>query len=163
MRLITSNFYELPKIHKSRLVTNAIKKQNSDIIRINEPQDLKVRPVVGGSKCPTRKLSELTSTLLWPFLKHVKNFIKEGIGYLNKCDKNTDGNTVTATFDVTGIYTNIPHIFGLEAVRFFLSKYEKDIHSRFNIPFFQNQLILYWKITLASLTMNTFYNSRVLC
>ena len=34
-----------------------------------------------------------------------------------------------------GLYTNIPHTFGLEAVSYFLLKYEQDIHSRFNIPF----------------------------
>ena len=43
----TSNFYGLPKIHKSRLITNAIKEQNSEVVSINEPQDLKVRPVAG--------------------------------------------------------------------------------------------------------------------
>ena len=55
----TSNFYGLLKIHKSQLTTNAIKEQNSEVISINEQQDFKVRPIVGGSKCPTRKLSEL--------------------------------------------------------------------------------------------------------
>ena len=50
----TSIFYGLPKIHKSQLTTNGIS--------INEPQDLKVRPIVGGPKCLTRKLSELTDT-----------------------------------------------------------------------------------------------------
>ena len=50
---ITSNFYGLPKIHKSQLITNAIKEQNSEVVSINEPQDVKVRPIVGGPKCPT--------------------------------------------------------------------------------------------------------------
>ena len=43
----TSNFYGLPKIHKSQLITNAIKEQNSEVVSINEPQELKVRPIVG--------------------------------------------------------------------------------------------------------------------
>ena len=57
----TSNFYGLPKIHKSQLITNAIKEQNSEVVSI------KVRPIVGGPKCPTRKLSELIYTLSKPF------------------------------------------------------------------------------------------------
>ena len=84
----TSNFYGLPKIHKSQLITNAIKEQNSEVVSINEPQDLKVRPIVGGPKCPTRKLSELIDTLLKPFLKHVKSYIRDSI-----CDRNTNGST----------------------------------------------------------------------
>ena len=38
----TSNFYELLKIHKSQLITNAIKEQNSEVVSINEPQDVKI-------------------------------------------------------------------------------------------------------------------------
>ena len=131
----TSNFYGLPKIHKSQLITNAIKEQNSEVVSINEPQDLKVRPIVGGPKCPTRKLSELIDALLKPFLKHVKSYIRDSIDFLNKWDRNTDGNTVIATFDVVGLYTNIPHTFGMEAVRYFLLKLKEDNHLRFNIPF----------------------------
>ena len=31
----TSNFYGLPKIHRSQLITNAIKEQNSEVVSIN--------------------------------------------------------------------------------------------------------------------------------
>ena len=55
----TSNFYGLPKIHKSRLITNAIKEQNSKVVNIKELKDLKARPIVGGPRCSIRKLSEL--------------------------------------------------------------------------------------------------------
>ena len=87
------------------------------ILKSNEPQDLKVRPIVRGPKCPTRKLSELIDALFKPFLKHVKSYIRDSTGFLNKCDRYTDGSTVFATFDVVGLYTNIPHIFGIEAVK----------------------------------------------
>ena len=79
----TSIIYGLPKIHKSQLITNAIKEQNSEVVSINESQDLKVRPIVGGPKCPTRKLSELIDALLKPFLKHVKSYIRDSIDFLN--------------------------------------------------------------------------------
>ena len=35
----TSNFYGLPKIHKSRFIPNAVKKQNSEVVSIIKPQD----------------------------------------------------------------------------------------------------------------------------
>ena len=80
----TSNFFGLPnKIHKSRLITNVIK----EVVDINEPQDLTVRPIVRGPNCPNRKLSELIDTSLKPFLKHVKSYIRDSIDFLNKFDK----------------------------------------------------------------------------
>ena len=51
-----SNFYDLPKIYKSVIIESAINSQNSEIIQIFEPNDLKLRPILGGPKCPTRKL-----------------------------------------------------------------------------------------------------------
>ena len=38
-----SNFYGLPKIHKSKLIQNAIKKQQKEYIHIIEPSDLKTK------------------------------------------------------------------------------------------------------------------------
>ena len=48
------------------------------------------------------------------------------------------------TFDVVGVYTNIPNTFNLELVRYFLLKYDENIHQRFNIPFIleSNDVIL---------------------
>ena len=54
-------------MHKSQLIINVIKEQTSEVISINEPQELKVRPIVGGPKWPTRKLSELIDALLKPY------------------------------------------------------------------------------------------------
>ena len=88
----TRNFYGLPKIHKSQLITNVTKEKNSEVVCINVPQNLKVRPIVAGPKCPNRKLSEFIEALLKPFLKHVKSYIRNSIDFLNKCDRNTYGN-----------------------------------------------------------------------
>ena len=46
----TSNFYGLPKIHKSKLIQNAIKEQQKEYVHITEPTDLKLRPIVADLK-----------------------------------------------------------------------------------------------------------------
>ena len=51
-----SNFYRLPKIHKSMIIESAIITENSEIIQIFEPNYLKLRLIVGSPKCLTRKL-----------------------------------------------------------------------------------------------------------
>ena len=78
-----SSFYGLPKIHKSMIIESAIKTQNSEIIEIFEPNDLKLRPIVGGPECLTRKLSQLIDILLKPFLKHIKTFIRASLDFFN--------------------------------------------------------------------------------
>ena len=67
---ITSNFYGLPKIHKSTMIAEAIKNQNCDCINLLEPDDLKLRPIVAGPNCPTRPLSNLIEvTLVFRWVK----------------------------------------------------------------------------------------------
>ena len=60
----TSNFYGRPKILKSEIVHKAIKEQNKELITILEPKDLKLRPIVGGTKCPHRRLSNFLDLIL---------------------------------------------------------------------------------------------------
>ena len=123
-------------------------------------QDLKVIPIAGGPKCSTRKLSELIDASSKPFLKHTKRCIRDSVEFLDKCDRNTDGNAAIATFDVVGLYTNIQHTFGLKALTYFLSIYEEDIYPWFNITFILESIDFIFKKTLVYLTMNTVYSSR---
>ena len=41
------------------VIESTIKTQNSEIIEIFEPNDIKLRHIVGGPKCPARKQSQL--------------------------------------------------------------------------------------------------------
>ena len=104
------------------IIEFAINTQNSDTIEIFEPNDLKLRPIVGGPKCPTRKLSQLIDILLKPFLKHIKSFIFHSLDFLNQCPKDVDEDTEIVTFHVISLYISIPHEFGLEAIDHFLTK-----------------------------------------
>ena len=131
----TSNFYGLPKIHKSELIEKAIKLQKNTYIEQTEPEDLKIRPIVGGPKCPTKNLSSFIDTILKPFLKHIKSYIRDSVDFLNKCQREVDINTKIATFDVVSLYTNIPHEFGLEALDYYLTNYPEDLNPKFNKNF----------------------------
>ena len=62
--LSTSNFYGLPKVHKSKQINEAIQQQNNEYIEIYEPDSFTVRPIVGGPNCPTRPLSQLIDIIL---------------------------------------------------------------------------------------------------
>ena len=45
--------------------------------------------------------------------------MRDGIDFVNKCDRNTYRNAVIATFDAVGLYINIANSFRLEADRYF--------------------------------------------
>ena len=73
---------------------------NSEIIEIFELNDLKLRPIVGAPKCPTRKLSQLIDILLKPFLKYIKSFIRDSLDLLNKCPRDIHEDPEIVMFDV---------------------------------------------------------------
>ena len=126
----TSNFYGLPKIHKSKLIQNAIKEQQKEYVHIIEPSDLKLRPIVAGPICPTRPLSNLIDILLKPFLLHVKSYVKDNLDFLSKCLRENYEDMLQVTSDVVNLYTNIPHTFELEALNYWLENHPERLNAR---------------------------------
>ena len=53
-----SNFYVLPKVHKSSMITNEIRKRRSEYIHMSYPSDLKSRPINGDIKSVTQGLCD---------------------------------------------------------------------------------------------------------
>lgn len=74
-----SVFYGLPKIHKSKIIGEAIKIQNSDYITCLKPEDLTFRPIVGGPKSPTQR--QLLDILLKPLLHRGEEFCERRLGF----------------------------------------------------------------------------------
>ena len=113
-----SNFHCLPKFYKSKVIQEAIQVQNSEYIKIYEPSDLTLRPIVTGPNCPTCRLSNLVDILLKPFLIHIKSYIKDNLHFLAKCSRENKWDTILTTFDVWGLHSNIPHEYGLKAIEY---------------------------------------------
>ena len=63
----TSNFYKLPKAHKSKQISETIQQQNKEYIQIHKPDDLTVRQTVSGPNFPTRTLCQLIDIIFKPF------------------------------------------------------------------------------------------------
>ena len=51
--------------------------------------------------------------------------------FLNKSPKDVNKDTEIVTFDLISLYTSISHEFGLEAIDYFLTKCQEDLHPRF--------------------------------
>ena len=111
---LTSNFYGLPKVHKSKQITEAIQQRNNEYIEIHEPDDLTVRQIVGGPNCPARLLSHLIDIILKAFLIHIKSYVKDNLDFLRKCSRKNNDSTTLATFNVKSLYKSIPIIMALK-------------------------------------------------
>ena len=116
----TSNMYGLPKIHKSQEIKDKVKKHPGNCITVTHPSDLTMRPIIAGHSSVTSRLGDFLDTLLRPYLKVVKSYIRDDIDFLTKIPRETDEKKVLATFDITSMYTNINNDLGYEAIRFWL-------------------------------------------
>lgn len=121
----TSNFYGLPKVHKSNIIKLAVEQQKSEIITVWRPQDLKLRPIVAGPVCPTHRLSNLIDVLLQPMIPSVKAWVRDDLHILSKLPTFVEDDYEFATFDVEALYTNINHELGLQAVKYWLMNERK--------------------------------------
>ena len=128
----TSNFYGLGKVHKSKQINEATEQQNNEYIEIHEPDDLTVRPIVGGPNCPTRPFSQLINIILKLFLIYIKSYVKDNLNFLRKCSRKNNDTTALATFDVKSLDTSIPHDYDLEAISFWIEKHPDSVHSKYS-------------------------------
>ena len=92
----TQQLYFLKKIHKNPVA---------------------VRPIVSGCDGPTERVSELIDHILQPFVPEIKSYIRDSKQMIQTMEQTTvPQNSILATIDVKGLYLNIPHREGIEAV-----------------------------------------------
>uniref|UniRef100_A0A8C5WDY6 Reverse transcriptase domain-containing protein n=1 Tax=Leptobrachium leishanense TaxID=445787 RepID=A0A8C5WDY6_9ANUR len=95
----TPTFYLLPKIHKNR----------------TEPPG---RPIVAGINSITSNLSEYVDKILQPIVKKIRSYTKDTMDMLQKLkEAYWDRDCILVVCDVNALYSNIPHIKGVEIVK----------------------------------------------
>lgn len=107
-----ANFYILPKIHKN----------------LEKPPG---RPIMSANNHITERLSEYVDLHLKPHVQKTKAYIKDTNHFIETI-KHLDlpkGSRII-TYDVTALYTNIPHEEGTEAIYNFMQNYETETKSK---------------------------------
>ena len=130
-----ANFYGLPKIHKSRQITDATAEQRSDLIICETPIDLKFRPIVAGQNCPTNNLSKLLDRLLRPYVKKVKFRIQDTWEFLRRLPQTAKTGDFSVTADITSLYTNISTDNGEVAIKYYYEQNPGLLPARFTEDF----------------------------
>ena len=109
-------FYVLPKINKSKEIINTITKSNREYIEMSPSHNLKGRLILAPVS-PTRRLSEFLNALLKPFISALSTYVKDDWDFLRKLPyEPLEKESRLYSCDVVSLYTNIPHILGLEAI-----------------------------------------------
>ena len=135
-----SQFYGLPKVHKSNAIKLECTQTKNYIVEMDEVDDLKLRPIIAGPICQTSRLSNLIDILLKPLVKHVPSFLKDTTDFLRHLPKTIPEHTILASFDVESLYSNICHTLGLEAVKYWLDNFNHEIPGRFTTKFILDSL-----------------------
>ncbi|MEW8548114.1 MAG: hypothetical protein AB2693_31815, partial [Candidatus Thiodiazotropha sp.] len=131
-----SNFYGLPKIHKSSKIKEACQSgEKLNYVKIEPPENLLFRPIVAGPSCETHRLSNLVDILLKPYVSHIDSYIRDSLDFLNYLPETVEDGTLLVSFDIVNLYSNISHSLGLEAMEHWLNKYPAKIHRRFSKTF----------------------------
>ena len=128
----TANLYLLPKIHKGVIPPPG-------------------RPIMSANGCPTEKISEFVDHFLKESSTKHKSYVKDTTHFLQKLQElgPLPPNSILATFDVTSLYTNIPNIEGIRAVKHALNQSRPEFGLR---P--SNKSLI--KLTEFVLTKNNF-------
>lgn len=145
-----SNFYGLPKVHKSKTIQEAVTEQNTSFIEILRPDDLKLRPIVAGPESATQRLSQFLDLILKPLCPTIPSYIKDDMDFLKYIPETVPANTILTSFDVTSLYTNIPHELGISAIQYWVDRNRNLIDNRFTTDFIVDAI----KIVLED---NTFF------
>lgn len=131
----TSNFYGLPKVHKSDTIKKMCEETKLPYIEMMKPDNLKLRPIVAGPANETHRLSSFLDLLLKPFLKHIPSYIRDDIDFLQHLPQSVEEDTVLVTLDVVGLYSNIPHDFGIKALEYWIDKHPEELPDRVSKEF----------------------------
>ena len=87
------------------------------------------RPIMSGNNHTTERLSEYVDREINPFVPSIPSHIKDTNHLIDILkDLNLPKEAILTSFDVTGLYTNIPHIEGIEAIKQFMT--EKPTHGK---------------------------------
>ena len=70
----SSNFYVLPKIHKSNEIIEEVNESNNICLNMQPPEDLKGRPIVHGQNSPTQGIRGLLEKIFTPIVSCLKTY-----------------------------------------------------------------------------------------
>ena len=104
-----SNFYMLPKLHKSKELNDTIMAKSSEYINVDKILTIEGRPIVAGPCYHTRVVSQILHVIMESTLSFIKHILKDSFDFIDRIDTQCSVNTILSTCDIKSLYTNIKH------------------------------------------------------
>ena len=132
-----SDFYMLPKLHKSKRINEIVQKQQCEYINIEENIIVKAHPIVADTVYHTSSISEILHIIMEPSLAMISHIAKDSFDFKNRLDKHCPTGTTLSTCDIKSLYTNIPHDLFHTAVEYRIENllFDLPLLRRFNKQF----------------------------
>ena len=128
------NFHTIQKIHKLLCIVKQFFTEQGNQLHVHDindiitlAKDLKIfppgRPIVSGIGTLTENISSFIDSILQRLMQFIPSYIKDTTEYINKLAsaKTIPPDVLLVTMDVTSLYTNIPHVDGVDACSNFLN------------------------------------------
>ena len=155
-----SNFYMLPKLHKSKELNNMAK--NSEYINVDKILTIEGRPIVAGPCYHTSVVSQILHVIMEPTLSFIKHILKDSFDFIDRIDTQCTVNTILSTCDIKSLYTNIKHDVFYKAIEYWIDKFHDDIPllSRFTKAFILEGLNIILKFNYFYINKNFFHQIK---
>ena len=137
-----SDFYMLPKLHKSKRINEIVQKQQCEYINIEENIIVKAHPIVADTVYHTSSISEILHIIMEPSLAMISHIAKDSLDFKNRLDKYCLTGITLSTCDIKSLYTNIRHDLFHTAVEYWTEKLQDvlPLLQRFNKQFILENL-----------------------
>ena len=129
----STSIYAVPKIHKSKIIKNALPTCKSNCLVLERPSDLSVRVIFGGTKGVTTGVQDLVEALFKPFICHVKSRVRDVTDFRNRIPQFEPADLPYIemwSVDVANMYQNIEEPIGLESAEFWIDRYPEKLPER---------------------------------
>ena len=157
-----SNFYMLPKLHKSKELNDIILAKNSEYVNVDKILTIEGRPIAAGPCYHTSVVSQILHVIMEPTLSFIKHILKDSFDFIDRIDTQCTVNTILSTCDIKSLYTNIKHDVFYKAIEYWIDKFHDDIPllSRFTKAFILEGLNIILKFNYFYINKNFFHQIK---
>ena len=132
----TTNTYGLPKLHKSKILRDALKHNTSSYLHLCNPLDMTFRLIFGGPKSPCSVLADLVNTLLNPFRDKVPSRLRDVYHFRSTIPEFAPEDLAfieIISVDIIGLYEHLEQSLGIPGTRYFLTRFSFLLPKRPNL------------------------------
>ena len=122
-----SNFYMLPKLHKSKEINEIIEIKRTEYIQIDEDILIEGRPVVAGPAFYTSGIPKDLHCIMKSALSLIPHVAKNSFSFTQRLEKQCQNNSLLSAANTKSLYTNICHDLLLTVIEYWIEHLKNNL------------------------------------